>query len=129
LWAAAGGAPPAPRLVIAGAGMGETLRIASETASYTLVDEGTLAQLAARVELRVVSSGDPLLLNTYAVVADPDSKAGVAFARWLAEGGGRDAIARRLRDGTLRGFRLWPAAVKDSAPADLPHPRRAEGDS
>ncbi len=129
LWRAAGATPPAPRLVIAGAGMGETMRIASETGSYTLVDEGTLAQLAAAVNLRVVSSGDPLLLNTYAVITDPANAPGMAFARWLAEGDGRGLVVERLRRGTLRGFTVWPAGTRGTAPADEPALRIAAPDS
>ena len=44
LWKAAGAVPAGDRLVVAGAGMGATLRIAGETGSYTLTDRATYAQ-------------------------------------------------------------------------------------
>jgi tungstate transport system substrate-binding protein len=120
LWTAAQTRPAEGRLVVAGAGMGSTLRIAGETSSYTLTDEGTFAQLSAKVDLNVVSSGDPLLLNTYAVVADAANAGGMKFADWLARGGGRQFIAELLQRGALRGFTLWPEHREGTLPADRP---------
>ena len=40
LWAAAGATPDASHLVVAGAGMGQTLRIAGSSGAYTLTDRG-----------------------------------------------------------------------------------------
>jgi tungstate transport system substrate-binding protein len=120
LWEAAGARPAGPRLVIAGAGMGDTLRIASETASYTLSDRATFDQLAPRLALQVLNSGDPALLNTYAVVADVSNPGGMQFARWLSGDAGRKAIADLLANGQIRGFSLWPVDRPGESPADRP---------
>jgi tungstate transport system substrate-binding protein len=119
LWAAAEATPAPGRLVIAGAGMSETLRIASETRSYTLTDENTMTRLAKQLDLRIVSEGDPILLNSYAVVADRGNRGGAAFADWFADAG-RAHLARLIGRGALPGFTLWPAGRPSSSPADLP---------
>ena len=49
LWKAAGATPAGDRLVVAGAGMGATLRVAGETGSYTLTDRATYAQQQGHV--------------------------------------------------------------------------------
>ena len=120
LWAAAG-ITPNPRLVIvAGAAMGQTLRIASETHAYTLTDRGTFTALAHTVSLRPLVSGDPRLLNTYAVIADASNGAGIRFARWLAEGEGRQVLAASVGETAVRGFSLWPAGRDGSRPDARP---------
>ena len=75
LWKAAGAVPTGDRLVVAGAGMGATLRIAGETGSYTLTDRATYAQQKDRRSLAIVYENDAALLNTYAVVFDPADSA------------------------------------------------------
>ncbi|MEX1130037.1 MAG: substrate-binding domain-containing protein [Vicinamibacterales bacterium] len=121
LWAAAGVEPEPARLVVAGAGMGQTLRVAGSTGAYTLTDRGTYEALRESIRLRVLFEGDPRLLNTYAVIADPRIEAGALFARWLSEGAGRDVMGEALGAGRVRGFVLWPSGVAGSAPASRPH--------
>ena len=120
LWQAVGSRPDRSRLVIAGAGMGQTLRIASRTGAYTLTDRGTFTTLAASIELVILHEGDARLLNTYAVIADPDTARGFEFARWLADGSGRKLIQGTLESGRVRGFEMWPAGVDGSSPAARP---------
>jgi tungstate transport system substrate-binding protein len=124
LWKDAG-ITPSPSLVIsAGQGMGATLNIASETGAYTLTDRGTFEQFAGKRALKELSSGDPRLLNTYAVIVDPTDEGGLGFARWVSEGAGRGAIVSRLASGQLRGFAVWPAGAPNGTPADVPWIRR-----
>ena len=120
LWKDAGITPPPGLVVSAGQGMGTTLNIASETGAYTLTDRGTFEQFAGRRALQELSSGDPRLLNTYAVIVDPADEGGLAFARWIADGAGRATIESLLASGKLKGFTLWPSGAPASAPADLP---------
>jgi tungstate transport system substrate-binding protein len=120
LWQAVGSQPDRSRLVMAGAGMGQTLRIASRTGAYTLTDRGTYTTLAASIGLVILHEGDPQLLNTYAVIADPDNRRGLEFARWLAEGSGRKLIHGALASGQIRGFEKWPEVVDGSNPAARP---------
>ena len=123
LWKDARAAPPASLVVSSGQGMGATLNIASETGAYTLSDRGTFEKFAGKRALKEVFSGDPRLLNTYAVIGDPSNANGLRFAVWMSGDGGRGTIARLLESGKLKGFTLWPAGAPDGAPADLPPPR------
>ena len=116
LWEAAGARPDAAALVIAGAGMGQTLRVASSTGAYTLTDRGTFETLRASIHLVELHAGDPRLLNTYAVIARASDTAAMTFADWLAEGEGRRRIEQALATGSVRGFTVWPG----NAPADRP---------
>jgi ABC-type tungstate transport system permease subunit len=100
--------------------MGDTLRIASETDAYTLSDRATFDQLSSRLASRVVCSGDPALLNTYAVIADPSDAVGLRFARWLSGEAGREAVTDLIRRGQLRGFSVWPIDRRGDAPTDRP---------
>ena len=121
LWRAAGAMPETGRLVVAGAGMGDTLRIASETDAYTLSDRATFEQLSSRLASSVLCSGDSILLNTYAVIADPGHAVGLRFARWLSGAAGREAVADLIRRGQLRGFSAWSIDRPGDAPGDRPH--------
>jgi tungstate transport system substrate-binding protein len=110
LWDLAKMTPPVPRLVTAGAGMGSTLRVASETASYTLTDRATYMQLAADLQLRIMVEGGPLLLNVYSVVmpaAGPRAKDAATFFEWLSRGRGR-AVVDAYRIGDVQAFTSWP---------------------
>jgi tungstate transport system substrate-binding protein len=123
LWALAGARPAPERLVVAGAGMGSTLRIASETGAYTLTDRATFGQLAAGLRLKTVFEGGPPLLNTYAVIVNmdgPRSADASAFADWLADGDGRRAIAEYRLPGNIAAFTVWPAGQPRDRPDDRP---------
>ncbi|MBA2302843.1 MAG: substrate-binding domain-containing protein [Acidobacteria bacterium] len=120
LWSAAGVAPAAQRLVIAGAGMGQTLRIAGSSGAYTLTDRATFEALAGSVTLTILNAGDPRLLNTYAVIADPKNAAGAEFAEWLAQGSGRELIGAEAAAGRIRGFSPWPRDMPASTPDAKP---------
>jgi ABC-type tungstate transport system permease subunit len=114
--AAAGVNPLSPHIVVAGAGMGQTLRIASQTEAYTITDRGTFEALRQSVRLRELTSGDPRLFNTYAVIAEPSNDQGIRFARWLAEGDGRGTLEKMLSGRQVTGFTLWPDGVPASSP-------------
>jgi tungstate transport system substrate-binding protein len=120
LWTLAAATPSDGRLVIAGAGMGQTLRIASGTNAYTLTDRGTFEALRDSLRLRILSSGDPRLLNTYAVLAAESNRDGRDFAQWLAEGDGRTALKNALDGGGIKGFSIWPEGSPSAHPGDLP---------
>ncbi len=120
LWAAAAVTPGASRLVIAGAGMGQTLRIATSAGAYTLTDRGTFQAMKASIDLVVLHEGDPRLLNTYAVVWSPANRPGARFAIWLADGAGRDVIAAAIRDGKVTGFTIWPSGIDGGTPSARP---------
>lgn len=110
LWEIARARPPVPRLVPAGAGMGSTLRVASETGAYTLTDRATYLQNAAGLDLTILVEGGPLLVNTYSAVL-PSSGRRVSdaaeFLAWLSRGRGRQVIDT-YRIGGIQAFTPWP---------------------
>ena len=59
--------------VEAGSGMGDTLKIASEKAGYTLTDRATYLALKDTLDLEILFEGDNALLNVYHVMqVNPD---------------------------------------------------------
>jgi tungstate transport system substrate-binding protein len=120
LWTLARASPPPGQLVVAGTGMGQTLRIADEMRAYTLTDEATFQALSRALQLRALVAGDARLVNTYAVLADPLNDAGLRFARWLAEGDGRTALGDVLARRELTGFSMWPAGAAADRPGASP---------
>lgn len=111
LWEMAKMKPPAPRLVAAGAGMGTTLRVASETESYTLTDRATYMQNAGDLHLTLLVEGGPQLRNTYSVVMPPrGDRAGDAgtFFEWISRGRGRTVI-QDYRIGEFQAFTPMPS--------------------
>ncbi|HXG54104.1 MAG TPA: substrate-binding domain-containing protein [Vicinamibacterales bacterium] len=123
LWARAGVTPTPGRLIAAGAGMGSTLRVASETGAYALSDRATYAQLASSLDLMVRFEGGTLLLNTYAVIFDPaapHATSAAALAQWLSDGDGRRRIERYRVAGGVQAFRVWPEGRRRTRPEDDP---------
>jgi tungstate transport system substrate-binding protein len=90
LWGKASVAPGGAWYQSTGQGMGETLRVASEKAGYTLSDRATFLAQRETLGLQVLSEGDPGLLNVYHVI-EMTTKAGdrvqpdgaKVFADWL----------------------------------------------
>lgn len=122
LWTLAAARPSGNRLVAAGAGMGSTLRVASETGAYTLTDRATYAQHASAIRLEIVFEGGPDLLNTYAVVVDPSgprARDARAFAEWLATGEGRRLI-QTYEINHQPVFTVWPEHRPANSPSDTP---------
>jgi tungstate transport system substrate-binding protein len=123
LWARAGATPPADRLIVAGAAMGSTLRVTSESGAYTLTDRATFDQLAASLKLKLLFEGGALLLNTYAVLFDPNgpqATEAASFAGWLSDGAGRQQIDGYRGKSTAQPFRPWPAGHDRAKPAATP---------
>lgn len=73
-----------------GQGMGETLRIASEKACYTLTDRSTYLSLKDTLDLSILYEGEKSLLNIYHVITVNSNKhtnlnydGAKAFADWI----------------------------------------------
>jgi tungstate transport system substrate-binding protein len=112
LWTAAGVKPEGAWYIAAGVGMGATMRIADERAAYVLADEATFAALKRKLDLAIVSAGDPRLLNVYAAiplnpakVPGVDAQVAEVFIRWLTTGNGR-AVITGYKVGGEAVFRL-----------------------
>ena len=105
LWAAAGVKPGGSWYQETGQGMGETLRVASEKAGYTLTDRGTYLAQRDTLSLQVLSEGDRNLLNVYHVIG-MTTKAGSrvradgakAFADWIVSPQAQRMIGEFGRD-------------------------------
>lgn len=118
LWAAAKITPESSRLLTSGAGMGATLRQADAQSAYTLSDDATFMQLRKGLALEPLLTGDPRLVNSYAVIFRTVSPPVQRFAAWLFEGSGRTAIASFTIAGDLL-FEVWPATCPGSHPTAL----------
>jgi tungstate transport system substrate-binding protein len=119
LWGLAGVEPASGRLLTSGQGMANTLRQADEKRAYTLSDEATFWQLQRKIDLVVVSEGDELLLNTYAVIRPRDGETAARFADWLTRGEGRTRIERHLIEGRV-AFHVWPLSCPGDSPTAMP---------
>jgi len=90
----------------AGAGMGQTLNIASGMDAYTLADRGTWLSFGNRGRMKILLEGDPALFNPYGVIRVseqrcPNVKTEMAqqFIDWLLSDAGQQQIADfRLED-------------------------------
>ena len=64
------------------------------------------------------------MLNTYAVIVNPDRPETVSFAmsfgRWLSDGTAREQI-KSYKTGGMPGFYLWPLDRPRERPSDLPN--------
>jgi tungstate transport system substrate-binding protein len=69
LWEGAGLTPEGRWYVESGQGMGAILQIADEKRAYTLSDRGTYLAYKEKVDLHVLTEGDPLLFNPYGIIA------------------------------------------------------------
>jgi tungstate transport system substrate-binding protein len=69
IWAAAGVKPGGGWYSEAGQGMGAVLQIADEKRAYALTDRGTYIAYGEKIDLMVVSEGDPMLFNPYGIIA------------------------------------------------------------
>jgi tungstate transport system substrate-binding protein len=90
LWKTAEITPEGEWYLQTGQGMGDTLRVASEKAGYTLTDRATYLAQQASLELEILVEGDADLLNVYhVIVVNPEKwpkvnmTGGRAFADFL----------------------------------------------
>jgi tungstate transport system substrate-binding protein len=84
-----------------GQGMGPTLTIASEKGAYTLTDRATYLANKNRIQLEILSEGDPGLLNVYHVMTvNPDKwpkvnyEGAVAFMKFITDSATQEVIGK-----------------------------------
>lgn len=97
IWKAAGETTPTatPTYQLAGKGMGDVLKMASEEAAYTLTDRATYLSLKDTLKLDVMVEGDKALFNQYGVipVAGATNAGGAqAFMDWILGPDGQKVI-------------------------------------
>ena len=119
LWNTSGIRPESSRMVISGSGMARAIVEANERQGYVLSDEATFRQLVSQIDLVIVRSNDPALLNTYAAVYRRDHERAQRFVDWLSHGVGRVGIKKyRIADAAV--FTVWPEACPDDKPSAQP---------
>ena len=105
LWKTAALKPAAPWYQEAGAGMGQTLKIADEKAGYTLTDRATYLAQKKNIKLEILVEGDAKLLNIYHVMevnsekfAKANQAGAKAFREFLLSSEGQALIAAFGKD-------------------------------
>lgn len=85
LWEKAEVKPEGDWYLAVNKGMGDTLVMTNEKQGYTLADRGTFASMKDKLNLIIVSEGDPLLLNPYGIIAvNPDKHSQVNYEGAMA---------------------------------------------
>jgi len=99
LWKSSGLTTPTPEANAwyesTGQGMGETLKVTSEKAAYTLTDRATYLTMQDELDLVIVREGDKGLLNQYGVIVVTDATnqaGGQAFFDWILSPEGQEVI-------------------------------------
>lgn len=121
IWKEAGITPSGDWYIESGQGMSPTLIMADEKLGYTLTDNATYYSMIDKLELPILFSGDPKLLNIYRVITlNPEKnpnvkyKEALNFARWIT---GPEA-EKIIRDFTANGHKLFkienPDKIKPS---------------
>ncbi len=89
-----------------GAGMANTLNIASEMKAYTLTDRGTWISFQNKKNLKILYEKDKSLYNPYGIIAlspkmfpHVEYEKSLKFINWLINGNGRDLIENFKIDG------------------------------
>lgn len=105
LWKTVNLKPTAPWYLEAGAGMGQTLKIADEKQGYTITDRATYLAQKKNFALEILVEGDAKLLNIYHVMqVNPEKFAKVnqvgakAFSDFLLSKEGQDMIGTYGKD-------------------------------
>jgi len=95
IWEEAGIEPSGPWYMSTGQGMGDVLKIASETPGYTLSDRATFLALEDTLALEIDVEGDPALFNQYGCIVVTDAnnqEGGQAFWDWIISDEGQAVI-------------------------------------
>jgi tungstate transport system substrate-binding protein len=95
IWTAAGIEPAGDWYKSAGQGMGDVLKIASETPGYTLADRATYLNLKDTLGLEILVEGEKALFNQYGVipvVGAKNAEGAQAFADWIVSAEGQGVI-------------------------------------
>jgi len=105
IWKKAGLSPKDRWYLEAGQGMGAVLQIANEKRAYTLSDRGTYLAHRSRIDLDVLTDGDPLLFNPYGIIAVNPAKhptvnyaLAMAYIGWVTSPEGQKIIREFGKD-------------------------------
>ncbi len=108
LWNFAGIIPKGRWYKEVGQGMGAVLTMADDLQAYTLADRGTYLSMKDKLNLVILTEGDPVLFNPYGVIAvNPDIhthinyKGAMAFIDWLTSIQGQRMIKNYRKRGEI----------------------------
>jgi tungstate transport system substrate-binding protein len=105
LWQKAGIKPQGQWYIEAGQGMGAVLQIANEKKAYTISDRGTYLAYRSKIDLHILTEGDPLLFNPYGIIAVNPAKhphvnyvLAMAYIGWVTSPEGQGIIREFGKD-------------------------------
>jgi len=108
VWAATGIEPSGDWYLEIGEGMGTTLQMANDKHAYTSADRGTWLSWKADVTLEILTEGDAILLNPYAVIpVDPTkhshvkNQLAINFVQYLISTETQQTIGEYKKEGEI----------------------------
>jgi len=91
-----------------GQGMGATLQVANERQAYVLCDRGTFLAYKDKIDLIILSEGDPLLFNPYGIMAVNPARyphvkyiEAMQFIAWVTSVEGQKIIGEYKKEGEI----------------------------
>lgn len=115
IWEKTGIIPQGKWYLEVGQGMGTVLQIADEKMAYTISDRGTYLAYRSKINLVIISEGDPILYNPYGVIAVNPARHphvsyinAMAFIGWLTSPQCQQMIAQFKKGGEVL---FYPDAV------------------
>jgi len=116
LWQNAKISPEGEWYMEIGQGMGATLQVANERQAYVLCDRGTFLAYKDKIDLIILSEGDPLLFNPYGIIAvNPARYLHVKYIEamqliaWVTSVEGQKIIGEYKKEGEIL---FHPMAIK-----------------
>jgi len=111
LWQSADISPEGEWYLEIGQGMGAALQVADERQGYVISDRGTYIAYKDKIDLVILSEGDPLLFNPYGIIAvNPAIHSHVKYMEamqliaWMTSIEGQKIIAEYIMDGEVLFF-------------------------
>jgi len=108
LWQNAKISPEGEWYMEIGQGMGATLQVANERQAYVLCDRGTFLAYKDKIDIIILSEGDPLLFNPYGIMAvNPARYPHVKYIEamqliaWVTSGEGQKIIGEYKKEGEI----------------------------
>jgi len=105
IWKEVGLTPEGKWYQEAGQGMGAVLTIANDKQAYTMADRGTYLAFSEKINLNVLTEGDPILYNPYGIIAVNPAKYphvkyvyAMAFIGWVTSPEGQKIIQEFGKD-------------------------------
>jgi tungstate transport system substrate-binding protein len=105
LWGKTAITPKGEWYIESGQGMGAVLQIANEMNAYTMSDRGTYLAYQGKVDLQVLTEGDPALFNPYGIIVINPAKhpnvnyvLAMAYIGWVTSPEGQGIIREFGKD-------------------------------